>query len=263
MLKEIENENDIKEMIKSPSIIQRKSSLKSLSDSSIISYNNYADLLNINEKKEENTKKEKGKKKILLNQMEEKSNFHTLDMNTINYPKLNKENKTILKLYKISSYNKNKTNYIKQRFLELKDLNNKININPNKNNYNPFNNYLYSKTENLINPSKLINQFYSKIEERKNKNKSIKIINKDYFSHTLQNKGKKLLNDVISFKFNDEDDIEEFKNQFEKGKRSPFGCLDFQKKFKSYFNNSNKYKRDFGKNKIQILKQNIDYKYIL
>ena len=127
--------------------------------------------------------------------MEEKSNFHTLDMNTINYPKLNKENKTILKLYKISSYNKNKTNYIKQRFLELKDLNNKININPNKNNYNPFNNYLYSKTENLINPSKLINQFYSKIEERKNKNKSIKIINKDYFSHTLKNKGKKLLND--------------------------------------------------------------------
>ena len=63
MLKEIENENDIKEMIKSPSIIQRKSSLKSLSDSSIISYNNYADLLNINEKKEENTNKKKGKKK--------------------------------------------------------------------------------------------------------------------------------------------------------------------------------------------------------
>ena len=86
------------EMNKSPSIIQRKSSLKSLSDSSIISYNNYENLLNINEKKEENKNKEKGKKKIIINQMEEKSNFHTLDMNTINYPKLNKENKTILKL---------------------------------------------------------------------------------------------------------------------------------------------------------------------
>ncbi len=33
----------------------------------------------------------------------------------------------------------------------------------------------------------------------------------------------------INFKFNDEDDIEEFKNEFEKGKRSPFVCLDFQK----------------------------------
>ncbi len=88
MLNEIENENDIKEMIKSPSIIQRISSLKSLSDSSIISYNNYADLLNINDN-EENKNKERGKKK--LNQIEEKSNFHSKDINNNNYLKLDKE----------------------------------------------------------------------------------------------------------------------------------------------------------------------------
>ncbi len=88
MLNEIENKNDKKEMIKPPSIIQRKSSLKSLSDSSIISYNNYADLLNINDN-EENKNKERGKKK--LNQIEEKSNFHSKDINNNNYLKLDKE----------------------------------------------------------------------------------------------------------------------------------------------------------------------------
>ena len=46
-------------------------------------------------------------------------------------------------------------------------------------------------------------------------------------------------------------------NQFEIGKKSPFGFLDFQKKFKSNFISKN-YKSIFNRNRIQKVKQSQD-----
>ena len=95
-----------------------------------------------------------------------------------------------------------------------------------------------------------------KMEGIKNKNETLKKINKDFSNNSLQKKGKKLLNGFISSKFDEEDDIEEFKNQFEIGKKSPFGCLDFQRKFKSNYINKNK--NIFSRNKFQNFKQSFD-----
>ena len=73
------------------------------------------------------------------------------------------------------------------------------------------------------------------MENIKNKIGALKVFFGDN-NNTLQKKEKKLLAGFISNKFKEEDDIEEFKNQFEIRNRSPFGCLDFQRKFKTSFN---------------------------
>ncbi len=56
-------------------------------------------------------------------------------------------------------------------------------------------------------------------------------------SNLLQKKVKKMLNNLKSDEIRKNDDIQEFKNQFESSKKkSPFGIVDFQKKFKSNYN---------------------------
>jgi hypothetical protein len=84
------------------------------------------------------------------------------------------------------------------------------------------------------------NQLISKIEYIKNKNGTLKFFLDN--SNALQKKEKKLLTGLISSKFKEQDDIEEFKNQFELSNKSPFGCLDFKRKFKISFNVNNPYK---------------------
>ena len=246
-----ENKEEILKMIKSPSIIQKKSSEKSLSDSSIMSYNNYADLLNENKKENE--------KKIFSEKIHEKKlpYYYTLNLNKKS-PK--RENKKISKLNKLKSNNSS----IKQKIQELKELNINNNIINNdyksKSKFNPYNAYtnLDFKTESNQNNnySKSLSLFMIKMEGIKNKNETLKKINKDFSNNSLQKKGKKLLNGFISSKFDEEDDIEEFKNQFEIGKKSPFGCLDFQRKFKSNYINKNK--NIFSRNKFQNFKQSFD-----
>jgi hypothetical protein len=56
-------------------------------------------------------------------------------------------------------------------------------------------------------------------------------------SNILQKKVKKMLNNLKSDEIRKNDDIQDFKNQFENSKKkSPFGIVDFQKKFKSNYN---------------------------
>ena len=214
-----ENEIKIKE---SPSFIIKKTLERSFSDSSIQSYKKCADLLSKNEIIEEINYS--NKKPII---------------NNINYYKIN----NIKKIYNpildfkniIQSTNKeiNNNNNIIQKIQELKELNN---------NYTSRNHYSYLRKNKIKvkSPMKSPNQLISKMEYIKNKNGASKIFLDN--SNSLQKKEKKLLTGLISSKFKEQDDIEEFKNQFESSNKSPFGCLDFQRKFKTSFNVNNPYK---------------------
>ena len=214
-----ENEIKIKE---SPSFIIKKTLERSFSDSSIQSYKKYADLLSKKEIEEINFS---NKKSII---------------NNFNYNKINNNIKNIYNPifdFKniIQSTNKeiNNNNNIIQKIQELKELNN---------NYTSRNQYHYLKNNKIIikSPMKSPNQLISKIEYIKNKNGTLKFFLDN--SNALQKKEKKLLTGLISSKFKEQDDIEEFKNQFELSNKSPFGCLDFKRKFKISFNVNNPYK---------------------
>jgi len=242
---EIDKTDNITKMIKSPSIIKKENFEKSLSDSSILSYNQYTDLLNVQQKEEINPQK--------IISYRQSPYFVTLNVNKMINSNINKDNKKISKLNKISN---NNNNSIKKKIQELKEQN--IDYKKSKVHFSPYNPYSsYTKTDSNLNiPSKSLTQFMSKIVDKKSKNDILKKINKDNYD-TLEKKGKKLLNGFISSKFEDDDDINDFKNQFEIGKKSPFGFLDFQKKFKSNFISKN-YKSIFSRNRIQKVKQSQD-----
>ena len=242
---EIDKTDNITKMIKSPSIIKKENFEKSLSDSSILSYNQYTDLLNVQQKEEINPQK--------IISYRQSPYFETLNVNKMINSNINKDNKKISKLNKISN---NNNNSIKKKIQELKEQN--IDYKKSKVHFSPYNPYSsYTKTDSNLNiPSKSLTQFMSKIVDKKSKNDILKKINKDNYD-TLEKKGKKLLNGFISSKFEDDDDINDFKNQFEIGKKSPFGFLDFQKKFKSNFISKN-YKSIFSRNRIQKVKQSQD-----
>lgn len=64
-------------------------------------------------------------------------------------------------------------------------------------------------------------------------------INKTIYNDQLQKKKKKMLFGLISQKIKNESDLEDFKNQLEfysPKKQSPFGLLDFEKKFRDIRN---------------------------
>ena len=238
-------ENKIR-MIECPSIIKKENFEKSLSDSSILSYNQYTDLLNIQPKEQINPLK--------IMSYRQSPYFITINVNQKINSNSTKDNKKISKLNKIKPSNNN--NSIRKKIQELKEQN--IDYKKSKVHFSPYNPYIsYTKTDSNLNiPSKSLTQFISKIVDKKSKNDILKKINKDNYD-TLEKKGKKLLNGLISSKFDDDDDINDFKNQFEIGKKSPFGILDFQKKFKSNFISKN-YKSIFNRNRIQKVKQSQD-----
>ena len=238
-------ENKIR-MIECPSIIKKENFEKSLSDSSILSYNQYTDLLNIQPKEQINPLK--------IMSYRQSPYFITINVNQKINSNSTKDNKKISKLNKIKPSNNN--NSIRKKIQELKEQN--IDYKKTRVHFSPYNPYIsYTKTDSNLNiPSKSLTQFISKIVDKKSKNDILKKINKDNYD-TLEKKGKKLLNGLISSKFEDDDDINDFKNQFEIGKKSPFGILDFQKKFKSNFISKN-YKSIFNRNRIQKVKQSQD-----
>ena len=204
---DIENEIKIKE---SPSLIISQTLERSFSDSSIQSYKKYTDLLSLNE---ENKNSEKTKSIINPLYLNKKN----INSKNINYPYLDFKN-----IMQNSNKELNNNNNIIQK---IQELNENI-VSKNLNSF--FNNkQILSKS-----PNKSQTQLMSKMEYIKNKNGALKVFSGEN-SNTLQKKEKKLLAGFISNKFKEEDDIEEFKNQFEIGKKSPFGCLDFQRKFKT------------------------------
>ena len=207
---DIENEIKIKE---SPSLIISQTLERSFSDSSIQSYKKYTDLLSLNE---ENKNSEKTKSIINPLYLNKKN----INSKNINYPYLDFKN-----IMQNSNKELNNNNNIIQK---IQELNENI-VSKNLNSF--FNNkQILSKS-----PNKSQTQLMSKMEYIKNKNGALKVFSGEN-SNTLQKKEKKLLAGFISNKFKEEDDIEEFKNQFEIRNRSPFGCLDFQRKFKTSFN---------------------------
>ena len=227
---DIENEIKIKE---SPSLIISQTLERSFSDSSIQSYKKYTDLLSLNE---ENKNSEKTKSIINPLYLNKKD----INSKNINYPYLDFKN-----IMQNSNKELNNNNNIIQK---IQELNENI-VSKNLNSF--FNNkQILSKS-----PNKSQTQLMSKMEYIKNKNGALKVFSGEN-SNTLQKKEKKLLAGFISNKFKEEDDIEEFKNQFEIGKKSPFGCLDFQRKFKSNYINKNK--NIFSRNKFQNFKQSFD-----
>ena len=224
---DFENEkNDIGNELKiqkNPSINISHSLERSFSDSSIQSYKKYTDLLSINQIERINISNSRPK----INNVNYKTNIKN-----IYYPNLDFKN-----LFQSSNkeiYNNN--NNIIQKIKELKELSNN-----NFNNLTSRNSFNYNNKILLKNPNKIPNQFISKMEYMKNKNETSKIFFGEN-SKSLQKKEKKLLTGLISSKFKEQDDIEKFKNQFEIGNKSPFGCLDFQKKFKISFNVNNQNK---------------------
>ena len=227
-------------------MIKKENFEKSLSDSSILSYNQYTDLLNIQPKEQINPLK--------IMSYRQSPYFITINVNQKINSNSTKDNKKISKLNKIKPSNNN--NSIRKKIQELKEQN--IDYKKTRVHFSPYNPYIsYTKTDSNLNiPSKSLTQFISKIVDKKSKNDILKKINKDNYD-TLEKKGKKLLNGLISSKFEDDDDINDFKNQFEIGKKSPFGILDFQKKFKSNFISKN-YKSIFNRNRIQKVKQSQD-----
>ena len=210
---DIENEIKIKE---SPSLIISQTLERSFSDSSIQSYKKYTDLLSLNE---ENKNSEKIINSLYFNKLKTKSKMlfnHNLNFKGV----IQNSNKEI-----------NNNNNIIQK---IQELNENI-VSKNLNSF--FNNkQILSKS-----PNKSQTQLMSKMEYIKNKNGALKVFSGEN-SNTLQKKEKKLLAGFISNKFKEEDDIEEFKNQFEIGNKSPFGCLDFKRKFKTNFNVNNQFK---------------------
>ena len=90
---EIDKTDNITKMIKSPSIIKKENFEKSLSDSSILSYNQYTDLLNIQQKEEINPQK--------IISYRQSPYFETLNVNKMINSNINKDNKKISKLNKI------------------------------------------------------------------------------------------------------------------------------------------------------------------
>ena len=213
-----DNENEIK-IKESPSIIISQTLEKSFSDSSIQSYKKYTDLLSLNE---ENKNSEKTKSIINPLYLNKKD----INSKNINYPYLDFKN-----IMQNSNKELNNNNNIIQK---IQELNENI-VSKNLNSF--FNNkQILSKS-----PNKSQTQLMSKMEYIKNKNGALKVFSGEN-SNTLQKKEKKLLAGFISNKFKEEDDIEEFKNQFEIGNKSPFGCLDFKRKFKTNFNVNNQFK---------------------
>ena len=195
-------ENEIK-IKESPSLIISQTLERSFSDSSIQSYKKYTDLLSLNE---ENKNSEKTKSIINPLYLNKKD----INSKNINYP------------------------YLDNIIQKIQELNENI-VSKNLNSF--FNNkQILSKS-----PNKSQTQLMSKMEYIKNKNGALKVFSGEN-SNTLQKKEKKLLAGFISNKFKEEDDIEEFKNQFEIGNKSPFGCLDFKRKFKTNFNVNNQFK---------------------
>ena len=204
-----DNENEIK-IKESPSIIISQTLEKSFSDSSIQSYKKYTDLLSL---KEENKSSEKIINSLYFNKLKTKSKMlfnHNLNFKGV----IQNSNKEI-----------NNNNNIIQKIQELND--NIISKNPNS--------FFNNKIILFKSPNKSQTQLMSKMENIKNKIGALKVFFGDN-NNTLQKKEKRLLAGFISNKFKEEDDIEEFKNQFEIRNRSPFGCLDFQRKFKTSFN---------------------------
>ena len=213
---DIENEIKIKE---SPSLIISQTLERSFSDSSIQSYKKYTDLLSLNE---ENKNSEKTKSIINPLYLNKKN----INSKNINYPYLDFKN-----IMQNSNKELNNNNNIIQK---IQELNENI-VSKNLNSF--FNNkQILSKS-----PNKSQTQLMSKMEYIKNKNGALKVFSGEN-SNTLQKKEKKLLAGFISNKFKEEDDIEEFKNQFEIGNKSPFCCLDFKRKFKTNFNVNNQFK---------------------
>ena len=195
-------ENEIK-IKESPSLIISQTLERSFSDSSIQSYKKYTDLLSLNE---ENKNSEKTKSIINPLYLNKKD----INSKNIYYP------------------------YLDNIIQKIQELNENI-VSKNLNSF--FNNkQILSKS-----PNKSQTQLMSKMEYIKNKNGALKVFSGEN-SNTLQKKEKKLLAGFISNKFKEEDDIEEFKNQFEIGNKSPFGCLDFKRKFKTNFNVNNQFK---------------------
>ncbi len=204
-----DNENEIK-IKESPSIIISQTLEKSFSDSSIQSYKKYTDLLSL---KEENKSSEKIINSLYFNKL--KTNSKMLFNHNLNFKGvIQNSNKEI-----------NNNNNIIQKIQELND--NIISKNQNR--------FFNNKIILFKSPNKSQTQLMSKMENIKNKIGALKVFFGDN-NNTLQKKEKKLLAGFISNKFKEEDDIEEFKNQFEIRNRSPFGCLDFQRKFKTSFN---------------------------
>ena len=167
---EIDKTDNITKMIKSPSIIKKENFEKLISDSSILSYNQYTDLLNVQQKEEINPQK--------IISYRQSPYFETLNVNKIINSKINKDNKKILKLNKISN---NNNNSIKKKIQELKEQN--IDYKKSKVHFSPYNPYSsYTKTDSNLNiPSKSLTQFMSKIVDKKSKNDILKKINKENY----------------------------------------------------------------------------------
>ena len=91
-------ENNIR-MIQSPSIIKKENFEKSLSDSSILSYNQYTDLLKIQPKEVMNPQK--------IMSYRQSPYFIALNINNKIYSNSTKDNKKISKLNKLKPSNNN------------------------------------------------------------------------------------------------------------------------------------------------------------
>lgn len=197
---------------KLPSAIEKNDLNQSLSESSIQSYNIYTNL--IPGKKNENdiiSKKQNDNIKVLKSHLLIKKDKQK--NNNFNFA---------------HNYNSNSSKNIKERIKELKESS--IGKNDLKTD-RYFINSIY-REKNIFKSKKSSSVLMTRMDRMKYGN-IISIPN----SNILQKKVKKMLNNLKSDEIRKNDDIQDFKNQFENSKKkSPFGIVDFQKKFKSNYN---------------------------
>ena len=185
---------------------------QSLSESSIQSYNIYTNL--IPGKKNEND----------LISIKQNDNLKVLKSNLL----IKKDKQNNHNFNFSHNYNSNSSKNIKERIRELKESS--IGKNDLKSD-RYFINSIF-RERNLFKTKKSSSVLMTRIDRTKYGN-IISIPN----SNLLQKKVKKMLNNLKSDEIRKNDDIQEFKNQFESSKKkSPFGIVDFQKKFKSNYN---------------------------
>ena len=198
---------------KVPSIIENNDLSQSLSESSIQSYNIYTNLIpgKKNEKNDIKSIKQKDNIKVLKSHLLVKKD--KLKNNNFNF---------------VHNYNSNSSKNIKEKIRELKESS--IGKNDLKSDRYMINS-IY-KERNIFKTKKSSSVLMTRMERMKYGN-IISIPN----SNLLQKKAKKMLNNLKSDEIRKNDDIQDFKNQFENSKKkSPFGIVDFQKKFKSNYN---------------------------
>ena len=211
--KEINNNKNLDLYTKSPSIIENKDLNKSLSDSSIQSYNIYTNLI-------------PGKKnEIERKQIFKKENFKLLNPNFLIKREKNMNQNNFM--FTTQNLNNFSLKNIREKIRELKETSLGNNLKSERyliknNNYNEKNELRTKKSTSVL---------MTKMDRMKYEN----IISIDN-SNMLQKKAKKMLNNLKSNKIKKDDDIQDFKNQFENyKKKSLFGIVDFQKKFKNNF----------------------------